>query len=419
MKRRIGSRLVLTIVGLLAVGIRVGASPVPASHRQHGGRVYQLVRAWGFDGSAGGSGCAAGWRWHDGWGASVRHCTGTSLEIRQSGGDRRGQGILWRDNAFPTTGNLAIEARIRYPRYAGYGTDALKLLTGPIDDSDHLRTCFDYAHGLWQGDAHCPYAPPEEHWGSHGTGGSSFRQVAMCGSGGWIGWTVGREATDWLIARWTYDGGSQVWEQVVYRTDDRPDDPTQPYEERVPVARHTLGYARRPVTIRIGHHIWFTGNGSGDKAGQWSHPEVDYVRVWTWQPPTPTPSRTPTPTSTPTPTPTPTPAVPYDVQLSARYPRLVYRGADLSLPGQILDVEVSGGSTPYDVSVHAVPPGGSYTVMPWTTDETRFSYGYVESGDPYFGASQRGTWQGRVVVDGMPSNIVTWEVHWYPAHRTR
>jgi hypothetical protein len=32
---------------------------------------------------------------------------------------------------------------------------------------------------------------------------------------------------------------------------------------------------------------------------------------------------------------------------------------------------------------------------------------------------ETGTWLGRVVVNGTPSNIVSWEVHWYPAHVVR
>jgi hypothetical protein len=436
--------LLLTVAGLLALVVHAAASPGPAPGGrllQQAGRVYQMAGQWEFNGSAGGTGCTAGWSWHDGWGSSFRYCTGTSVQIWQSSGIRRGQGILWHNDAFPTSGNVAIEARIRYPLYAGYGTDAIKMLTGNVVGADYLRTCYDGTHGAWQGDSHCRYAPPEEHWGSHGTGGSNFRQVAMRDAGGWIGWTQAGQATDWLIARWEYDAASGLWEQYVYRTDDLPDDPTQPYHDQAHTAYHTLSYTPRPVSVRIGHHIWFTGPPGWLGPGNWSRPEVDYIRVWTWQEgtptptptptrtptptatptstPTPTPTNTPTPTPTPTQTPTPTPQPVTEVRLTARYPRLVYYGPELGLPAQTLDVVVVGGTPPYNAVVYVVPPSGVYTPLDYTAGSSPWSYGPGESGNPYLGVEETGTWLGRVVVNGTPSNIVSWEVHWYPAHVVR
>jgi hypothetical protein len=137
--------------------------------------------------------------------------------------------------------------------------------------------------------------------------------------------------------------------------------------------------------------------------------------------PTDTPTSTPTatPTSTPTPTPTPTIEPVTEVRLAARYPRLVYYGPELGLPAQTLDVVVVGGTPPYDAVVYVVPPSGIYTPVDYTAGSNPWSYGPGESGNPYLGVEEAGTWLGRVVVDGTPSNIVSWEVHWYPAHVVR
>jgi hypothetical protein len=39
--------------------------------------------------------------------------------------------------------------------------------------------------------------------------------------------------------------------------------------------------------------------------------------------------------------------------------------------------------------------------------------------NPYFGVDETGTWQAWVVVEGIVSNVVTWETRCYRVHRSR
>jgi len=153
--------------------------------------------------------------------------------------------------------------------------------------------------------------------------------------------------------------------------------------------------------------------------GAWGADEHVHIYDVVWvacvtPPPSPTPTLTPT--RTPTLTPVPTPSA---VTLSARYPRLVYRAPELGLPAQTLDVAVTGGAPPYTVTFILSPPGGGSYQLPYTAFARHFSYGAAESGDGLFGVSAVGTWRARAIVDNVPSNEVSWEVHWYPAHVVR
>jgi hypothetical protein len=105
-------------------------------------RTYTLWADHGFNGGN----CVAGWGWHDSWGESFYQCLGGSVIINHIN-DSRGSGILWRNNAFPASGNMAIEARIHYPHYAGYGNDPIKLMVGNYNGE---RTCFNYSQGMYQ-----------------------------------------------------------------------------------------------------------------------------------------------------------------------------------------------------------------------------------------------------------------------------
>jgi uncharacterized repeat protein (TIGR01451 family) len=249
-------------------------------------RDYTLWTDHGFNGAN----CAAGWGWHDSWGESYHQCLGGSVIIdhnRTIG--RRGSGILWRNNAFPASGNMAIEARIHYPHYDGYGNDALKLMVGAYNGE---RTCFNNSQGFYQGDAACPVAPAGERFGSHGTGGGFFTSAGMTTDGAtWSGWQVSPPTYNWIIVRWEFVASAGVWEQYVYHNAGSPSNPGQPYRDSAPTATHTMAYNARPASMRIGHHIYFTGVPGNAGPGHWSIPEVDYIRVWTWTdaPPTATP----------------------------------------------------------------------------------------------------------------------------------
>lgn len=105
--------------------------------------------------------------------------------------------------------------------------------------------------------------------------------------------------------------------------------------------------------------------------------------------------------------------------LSARYGRLVHYAPALGLPAQTLDVLVTGGTPPYHAAFRITPPGTPPRLLPYTASTNPFSYGPPESGDPYFGVDATGTWYARAEVDGVVSNQVSWEVHWYPVHVIR
>jgi uncharacterized repeat protein (TIGR01451 family) len=256
-------------------------------------RIYTLWANHPFNGAN----CAAGWSWHDSWGDSLLQCAGNSVLIQQAGNNKRGNGILWRNNAFPTSGNIAVEARLHYAGYDGYGTDTIKLMAGPYNGE---RTCFDWTNWFHQNNpsfpAQCPAQPPGERFGSHGTGGSNFTSAAMTTDGSnWIGWEVSPATPRWLIVRWEFTARTGVWEQYVYYDPyaevNPPTNPAQPYRDTTPAATHTMAYNARPSSIRIGHHIYFTGPPGSAGPGNWSIPEVDYIRIWTWTdtPPTATP----------------------------------------------------------------------------------------------------------------------------------
>jgi hypothetical protein len=109
-----------------------------------------------------------------------------------------------------------------------------------------------------------------------------------------------------------------------------------------------------------------------------------------------------------------------EVRLTARYPHLVYRGPALGLPAQTLDVVVVGGNPPYNATVSVVPPSLVYTPVNYTAGSNPWAYGPGEAGDMYLGVTETGTWHAQVVIDGrFTSNVVSWEVHWYPVHVIR
>jgi hypothetical protein len=137
---------------------------------------------------------------------------------------------------------------------------------------------------------------------------------------------------------------------------------------------------------------------------------------------TPIPTRTPTRTASPTRTPTRTPIPTLAAGLTARYSSLVLMAPKLSLPTQILNGTITGGSLPYSVTFHVARPDGSrltYNLMPGAT----FRFGASESGDTNFGVSQQGPWRAWFTVsssDGQnsTSNTVVWDVAFYPVHQT-
>jgi hypothetical protein len=139
-------------------------------------------------------------------------------------------------------------------------------------------------------------------------------------------------------------------------------------------------------------------------------------------PPSSTPTQTPTPSPTSTPSPTPTPTTPpvTDVTLTRDYAYLVcYGPLYWGLPAQTLHVAVNGGSPPHDATFSIVAPSGAYSLLPYTAGSSTFSYGPLQVGNPYFGVDETGTWQAWVVVEGILSNVVTWETRCYRVHRSR
>jgi len=134
---------------------------------------------------------------------------------------------------------------------------------------------------------------------------------------------------------------------------------------------------------------------------------------------TPTPTASQTPTNTPTRTPTPTWTPVPEVILSAQYPRLVQYAPSLGLPAQTLRIAVTGLVTPYLTDLYVTRPDGTMTAWPIVSLSSPFTFGPSESGDVYFGVDQIGVWQAQAIVNGVVSNLVSWETHWLPVHVTR
>ncbi len=205
----------------------------------------------------------------------------------------------------------------------------------------------------------------------------------------------------------------------------------------------TLDWSRAPGWMpRTGTHRlavnMYAPDGSLRRAWNWSPcANTNY----TWTPPTPTPTptatatpiptptptptatptRTPTPTPTPTATPTPTPTPrPSELVLEADYPWLVYYGPLLGQPAQTLRGYVlpppPEGTT---VGIEVTEPGSAVQAfLTWTDVEGNFLLSPAEAGDPYFGTRELGTWSAQASLPqiGLRSNLVYWEVHWFPVH---
>jgi hypothetical protein len=141
--------------------------------------------------------------------------------------------------------------------------------------------------------------------------------------------------------------------------------------------------------------------------------------------PTSTPTPTPTPTSTPTPTPTPT-TTPAPPDLAVEHPYLVWYGPEVpgeSLPAQRLygyaepgvDLEIDV-SAPPDTDGDGCGITESYNV---TADSAGYFYlGPNQVGEDLFGTTCRGDWEAQAedLDHRLFSNVVTWEVSWFPVH---
>jgi hypothetical protein len=336
-------------------------------------------------------------------------------------------------------------------------------LMGPVTWGHWRRQDYDAYHGCYSS-SFCAYYPYEPtggsyaYWWARGFDASSWSaegRVDWRGSwdGGWTpipqigryawkaegGWPNG--VTDLHRVWFDIPADCQVGDARLYTWSDNH---SRYYINDVFIAQH---HGSQYALRYFDHGVLQSGSNllalqvNNDNVNDGRNPfGVQYLVEVYCIPPTPTPTGTPTstptltrtptltatPTSTPIPTltsiptPTPTPEPVAEVRLTARYPRLVYLGPDLGLPAQTLDVVVIGGvSPPYDAVVYVVPPGGVYTSVDYAAGSNPWSYGPGESGNLYLGVEETGAWLGRVVVNGVPSNVVSWEVHWYPVHVTR
>jgi hypothetical protein len=423
-------------------------------------RLYTPVTFDEFNGAA----CATGFGWHDSWGASTVQCTGSTVRIVPLPGQHRGSGLLWRNGVFPATGNVMLEARIRYVANGGYGNDALGAMIGPYSGQ---RLCFN-GSSHYYGDPHCPSPLPATGWGSHQVGNSSWRSVYMHdNAGNSRDWQQSPPNNAiWLIARWEYVAATGQWTQLVYETNNLPADPTRPYAGTAPTQVQTLGYAARPVSYRIGHPIYFTGTGGSWGPGTWVVPEVDYVRIWQWteatptpthtptrtptatptqtptatptRTPTATPTRTPTPTATATPTLTPSPtatptqsptptATPLPPEIGIDYPWLIWYGPLVGQPTQVLRGRnfTPGGNArvylrgPFDAHGDPVACAADVVHVLRADATGRWVLDAVGAGNGFLGTPCRGTWQAwaRDVARGLNTGNVTWTTAWFPVHR--
>ena len=75
--------------------------------------------------------------------------------------------------------------------------------------------------------------------------------------------------------------------------------------------------------------------------------------------------------------------------------------------------------TPYLTDLYVTRPDGTVVAWPFVSLTSPFVFGPGESGDGYFGVDQIGVWQAQAIVNGMVSNLVSWETLWVPVHVTR
>ncbi len=366
---------------LLLGGLRADAAPAPAT-----GRTYTLYAQAEFTGPA----CGAGWQWQDGWGAATYSCTGDTVRLLPASATTqyRTTGLLWRNDLLPSSGNLAIETRVRLAAYAGYGNDPLVLLPSPYHGE---RQCYDGVQGHHQNAPACPVAPPPGYWGVHGAGNAHTLYIGLFGQD----YLEIPATTHWHIVRWEYTAATHQWVMRVFRTAAQPPG-TQPYAGP-PTATYTVTAALRPQAVRLGHPLYFTGPEGAYGPGYWSSPETDYLRVWTWT------------------------AYALAPTLTREYPWLVWYGPQVGQPTQVLR---GTGYTPQGaVTVQVAGPAGcgrhTYLVTAdaagaWTLDA-------LSSGEGWFGTACRGTWQATATdaASGLGSPAATWTVAWFPVRRTR
>ncbi len=91
----------------------------------------------------------------------------------------------------------------------------------------------------------------------------------------------------------------------------------------------------------------------------------------------------------------------------------------VGLPAQTLRLVVSGVLTPYLTVLSVIQPDGVVLTWPLTSVSSPISFGPNEAGDPYFGVTQTGLWRAQAIVNGIASNLVSWETRWFPVHVTR
>ncbi len=452
----------LGLLLLLPLGLSLGRSgrleaSVPQQQAQ---RIYTLSNLVTFDGSS----CLSGWASSnpgDSWeirctwdwatdGSGAVWLYGPRYGVRQSA-------ILWRNDLFPSSGNLAIEIRFRYPRMRKpYGQDAYtfydRTYSGQRVDDQWGNACqLEQNDGNTWVDPVCSDSRVAGY--SHGAGNNRNRIVAL----DYLHrheWAEVDPAQWWTVV-YHYDATDSRW-SVQVRPDSAPQWERGGFVQPVtgPYAWETSGLTGRgrPVGFKVGHHVRKI---SPAQPGEWNEAMVDYVAVWTWNEATPTPlptstpthtptptdtpTPTPTPTSTPTPSPSPTPMptqtptstptptpTPTDPSLVAEYPYLVWYGPDLpgeSLPPQRLYGYAEPGvdlaidvRAPWDADGGGCGTAQSYYV---TADSLgHFSLGAGEVGDPLFGTKCRGDWQAQAedLNHGTFSDIVSWQVSWFPIH---
>jgi len=71
------------------------------------------------------------------------------------------------------------------------------------------------------------------------------------------------------------------------------------------------------------------------------------------------------------------------------------------------------------VGIEVTEPGSVLQAfLTWTDVEGNFLLGPAEARDPYFGTRRLGTWSAQASLPeiGLESNVVYWEVHWFPVH---